>query len=428
MTDTAFISKNSLATVSIPMMKLFCHFLFAAYLPLVLAVADARAEAVPTLESCVADSVLIVKARQVGEMPKREGQSIAFEVLENWKGRFKPSDFVKLGPGDHLLAYPGEHGVNVVPGQEIVFFYSRWNQPDGKLSRHNTAIPILNGRMVYGATSDSEEIPRNLTVEEFKKLCMPTTELAAIVGKDKEALQKNHSATLAALTGKLEESVFDAVPWHVWSFHTAGNETRYVVFSGRKLFAIPGDCGANILLLSANGERLGSWDLMTGYRADLASASFAYNDLVKAQIITISTEPAKGGSGSKQYFGFVGDRLYFMRVECPDGVIETNHYLSPNFTLGGPLPAEDLAGWTALLQAPELPKRLSALTYLAGIHMDPDKPREGIVSESIENAKLARDFRRAEATGKAVTNYLESEVPWLKEAAEAAIKAIEETR
>ena len=39
--------------------------------------------------------------------------------------------------------------MEVVSGQEIVFFFTRWNQPEGKLSRHNAAFPIRNGKVVY---------------------------------------------------------------------------------------------------------------------------------------------------------------------------------------------------------------------------------------------------------------------------------------
>src|SRR6185436_11365444 len=114
---------------------------------------------------------------------------------------------------------------------------------------------------------------------------------------------------------------------------------------------------------------IGSWSFSTGWRSDIKSASMSFDEKMRAPLITIFTEPVIGGADvAKQYFA---------RMEDSKGTLIRNHYLSPNFTLGGDLPAKDLASWSALLESPELPLRLAALTYLSGVHMNPDSPREG---------------------------------------------------
>jgi hypothetical protein len=118
------------------------------------------------LDAYVAGSVLIVKARDVAG-PDSHGVS-TFEVLETWKGTFDPAAFAPgVAKGTSLRARQGEHGVRSVRGQEIVLFYTRDNQPDEKLHRHSTALPITDGRIVYAATN--ADLREEMPVEAFEK-------------------------------------------------------------------------------------------------------------------------------------------------------------------------------------------------------------------------------------------------------------------
>ena len=251
-------------------------------------------------------------------------------------------------------------------------------------------------------------------------------ELPKMVRKSAEQLAKDHGMTLKSLTKATNENRFFApVPWHVWKVNTP--EVRYVVFSGQHIYMIPGTSSASILLLSATGAEIGSWSFSTGWRIDIQSASISFDDKLQAQVITISTAPVINGRDvAKQYFAFVDDKLYFIRMEDRKGKLIRNHYLSPNLTLGGDLPAKDVASWSALLESGKLPLRLAALTYLSGTHMNPDRPRTEVTSESVEDAKVARAFREAISTKKRIADYRQSDYGWLKEAADlAAAPAVE---
>ncbi len=127
-----------------------------------------RAESVPPFEKFASNCVLIVKARQAGPFSTNENFVLTFEVTETWKGRFDPQTFTKTSPEGYIRAGQGEHGVRVTAGQEIIFFFTRHNQPEGKLARHNAAFPITDGKLVYGSTSESVE-SRVFTTAEFKR-------------------------------------------------------------------------------------------------------------------------------------------------------------------------------------------------------------------------------------------------------------------
>lgn len=107
---------------------------------------SARAEIWAPLEDYVALCTSIVKAKTVAIA---NGQ-VEFEITEVWLGSDERKRYV---------TYDGEHGVHVEVGQEIIFFFT-------ERERHGTAFPIKDGRLIYGATSDSEY--REYTVDEFR--------------------------------------------------------------------------------------------------------------------------------------------------------------------------------------------------------------------------------------------------------------------
>ena len=132
-------------------------------LAMLVVVSTARGEMWMSLEDYVAKCVLIVRAKTVLE---RDGK-LTFRVIETWKGRYTPDVFVETTIDGRFFAYQGEHGVKVVDGQEIAFFFTKHNQPNtGKLHRHSTAFPISNGELVYGSTSMN---PQKYTVDAFHK-------------------------------------------------------------------------------------------------------------------------------------------------------------------------------------------------------------------------------------------------------------------
>ena len=250
-------------------------------------------------------------------------------------------------------------------------------------------------------------------------------ELPKMVGKSAEQLAKEHGGTLKSLSKATNETRFGPVPWHVWKFNRP--EVRYAVFSGQHIFTIPGTSSASIVLVSATGAEIGSWSFSTGWRIDIQSARISFDDKLQAQVITVSTAPVINGRDvAKQCFALVDDKLYFVRMEDRKGKLIRNDYLSPNHTLGGDLPAKDMAGWSALLESRKLPLRLAALTYLSGTHMNPDRRRTDVASESVEDAKVARAFRDADSTKKRIADYRQSEYGWLKEAADLAARPADE--
>ena|SRR6185436_10928655 len=132
----------------------------------------ASGELWPPLEDYVHQSVLITRARATVLPSSTPDAPIMVELhmLEVWKGHFEPDTFGSdcLHPGVYRT-YLGEHGLDVVDGQEVILFFTRDNQPEpDHLTRHSTAFPIRDGKLVYARTSDAYY--QEYTVEEFEKV------------------------------------------------------------------------------------------------------------------------------------------------------------------------------------------------------------------------------------------------------------------
>ena len=139
------------------------HLAAAALFAALLLASDARAEHWPTLDQYVSGCVLIVLAETHAE----PGGALSFEVLETWRGHYSPGHFAYPRPDGRFTASQGEHGVDVVDGQQIVFFFTSHNQPvPGKLASHSTAFPVVDGKLVWASTSMDR---REYSLPEFKK-------------------------------------------------------------------------------------------------------------------------------------------------------------------------------------------------------------------------------------------------------------------
>jgi len=242
-----------------------------------------------------------------------------------------------------------------------------------------------------------------------------------MVGKSADQLAKEHGATLRSLRWGTNQGGFPEAAVDVWTFKTPKSETRYAVFYAPTHYEVPGSSSASIFLLSPAGNEIGRWSFPIGWRSRMNSASTSFDESLKAQIVTVETAPLINGRDvAKQYFALVDDKFYFIRMEDSKGLLIRNNYLYPNHTLGGIAPAKDMAAWMSLLESSQLALRLAALTYLSGMHMNPDKPQTEILSESIDDAKTARAFTMANTAAKRIEDYRHSQVPGLKEAADLA--------
>ena len=102
--------------------------------PTIIAFAAAAQSASPgkilaAFKDFVSNGVLVVKARAGRRVPPRKGDKLSFEIPESWKGRSIPAISPKSAWRGITRHGRASAGMNVVAGQEIVFYFSRHNQP-----------------------------------------------------------------------------------------------------------------------------------------------------------------------------------------------------------------------------------------------------------------------------------------------------------
>lgn len=245
--------------------------------------------------------------------------------------------------------------------------------------------------------------------------------LPIMAGKSPRDLNEDHAGLLAGIREENQESFPQFVPWHVWHYTNDAGEDRYVLFSVQEGQGIPGASRAGIRLFSATGGELGAWNFPTGWRIGVRSAGFARHDLLDAPLITIHTAPViLGRDVARQHFAIEDDTLFFVRMESSKGELLRNRYVFPNHTLGVDVSDQSKKQWISNLTSDSAVRRLASLVYIAGEHMDPDRPRKDVRSQSVDEAQKAREVRNDEAVARAIEIYRESTWDWLKGAAELA--------
>lgn len=262
------------------------RFLYVTVLILVATTKPCFAEYWPTLENYVEKCVLIVKAKTTVEQDGR----LTFRVTETWKGRYEPEDFVETAEDGRFFASQHEHGVDVADGQEIVFFFTRDNQPfKDKLSHHSTAFPIRDGTIIYASTSDS--LSEEFSVQDFKKciLNLVTGVEVKIVPKLKATKSVNgwtYSAGLSepewspdgkmiAFTRQLSKYMEQYKTWHgkqeIWITPKDGSYVKRLT-EGRKLFWSQPDILAYVYWTREDKRTVAHFaliDVKTGVSTDL---------------------------------------------------------------------------------------------------------------------------------------------------------------
>lgn len=112
----------------------------------------ARAELWPDLAHYVEWSDLIVYCRA-----EVEGQEVRYQVVEVWKGEYRPDRFHHQPPVGYLYTGTWHGNEDPADGREVVFFFTD-RQPGrtgGKLRDHSTAMVVTGGKVVYAPTDHS---------------------------------------------------------------------------------------------------------------------------------------------------------------------------------------------------------------------------------------------------------------------------------
>jgi len=203
--------------------------------------------------------------------------------------------------------------------------------------------------------------------------------------------------------------------------------TRFVLFRGEPITSIPGTSSAHIFLFDASGRLVAQSEFSTGWRIDIRDAAVLTDRVKGEKLIRINTGPVIGGSDIRtQYYALIDDALALVRLEDSSGSCIQNEYAAPNHTIGPEAITRTETEWIRALSAPRLAEILRTLVWLGGRHSRLIANPGNVHTESYNDAALHLNVRTNPKTKVLLEGLAANPDPWIADAAQIALRSLEE--
>lgn len=249
-------------------------------------------------------------------------------------------------------------------------------------------------------------------------------------GKDLRSLPESERKKLRAIINDLqphliiEKNFRPNDLWYLWRMQT-GKETRFVLFhSSTAALVAPSDSHAYLRIFHADGQQIGSAYFTTGWHIEITDAAVISEPGFDASILRIDTDAVVPEEIEQQYYALQDDQFLLLRLVDGRGTPVRNNYLVPRHQIGPESPTRSEAEWIAALSDPRPAEKLRTLTWLAGEHGLPGEPDYDLTKTAGPEAELVQELRANPEVRATVTGYLESDNPWIVDAARLALESM----
>jgi hypothetical protein len=200
-------------------------------------------------------------------------------------------------------------------------------------------------------------------------------------------------------------------------------QIKYILIGESPLITIPGKSGLRIQLFNLEGKLLKSMSFDSGWRIALTDIKVNYSPKIDREIIEVNSEPVINGRDVvKQYYALIGEKIMLIRLEDSKGQPIRNVYGAPNCIIGLNITGRSEEEWKKTFESNDMAEILASLSWLNGIHWNPQQNQTENWYENINEAKLVEKVRSDENIKGRVKNLTKSKNSWLKDAATLAIK------
>jgi hypothetical protein len=225
-------------------------------------------------------------------------------------------------------------------------------------------------------------------------------------------------------------------PWNVWDFGRKEEPPLYLLFeagkkrefrSGNQVIRLhphPSATRVYMTLLDGSGKVVSQTGLTTGWRCYLRDARLQPIGDGDYPLVVLETELG-GGPGpdvGRQYYAWVGQQNFdLVRLEDTRGGATRNRHYIEHFRCGPEIAWQTVEEWEADVCSADRWRVLRALVWLGGFHWDL-KPN-GTDVRQYEDADQVHVLRKVRAREKVIArlrDLVESDDPWLREAARLA--------
>lgn len=225
------------------------------------------------------------------------------------------------------------------------------------------------------------------------------------------------------LVGKRENELF-LKPRLFSKISNAVGQISYALIEESPLLMIPGESGIRIHLFNPEGKLRFSSAFSSGWRIALTEMRVRYRPEIGREVLEVGSHPfINGRDVVKQYYALIGEKVLLVRLENSTGRAIPNLYGAPNHTIGLTLVGRSASEWEKALNSQDAVEKLATLMWLGGMHLNPRNPAPEYSHEEMSEAQLADELRSSESVKVALEKLLKSKNPWVRRAAELALKA-----
>jgi hypothetical protein len=244
---------------------------------------------------------------------------------------------------------------------------------------------------------------------------------------DETELENLESAIIRLVPQRKYAKYFGPHPRCIWELRKSGAEQpTFLLFEVDNTYPHPGSTVIRMTAFDDAAKELWETSFDTGHRCYLRDIELHYQMNDQFPLIVLETGHG-GGPGPgfrKQYYAIIDDRVDLVRLEGYDGIATRNLSYIPHFECGPHIPKQTQQEWETELLSDDNRRILRALTWLGSVHWNlkandqPDNQRE-----DFDDVRLIHKLRASEKVIARLDELAKTKDPWVREAAELALKA-----
>jgi len=212
-------------------------------------------------------------------------------------------------------------------------------------------------------------------------------------------------------------------PWYCFEWRAADGAPQRLLIDGPTVHMVPSQ--GLLLVRSIGRDASVRWgvSVATGWRSSPSSCAMVSPVADEPPLLRVDSPADINGASTTQFYALTRRGPALVRcttMEVPATLIR-NAYSHNHFRLGPEPSLRTADDWIDELESPHLWRRLAALTWLGGVHLDgarPDHPQY----EASEQLRVLRAVRADSRLGPALQRLAGDPNPWVRDATLLALK------
>jgi hypothetical protein len=214
-------------------------------------------------------------------------------------------------------------------------------------------------------------------------------------------------------------------PRYILRHQLANGAHSYIVFAEYPVMFGDSPRFAQVHIFDADTNLLGSTKISIGYRRSLKAVAYRQDAVLGIPILDVNTTNFLRIEGdNREIYAVMDDRISLLRIEDKSGKLIPNDFGNDEATIGATPPLRTAEEWEAALASHHAWIVLESLTWVGGRHKYVEKVVHRELNEEQKVKLLVFAVRERAAVVNLIAKHAQSDIPWIREAAEAAIEEL----